>query len=148
MNVGRNNEEDKLKQFNLLFIYGSGRCGSTLLDLLLNGHSQITSLGEIMTLMTIINPFQLPDRFSIEFRQDYLEFWAKVREYYQAMTGESFDQINLGHPNWRTITTSWNEDHVQKWVHSSTIMHTSSFWYTSTSRFIQTSPPIVSSLSF
>ena len=68
--------------------------------------------------MTIINPFQLPDRLSIEFRQDYLEFWAKVREYYQAMTGESFDQINLGHPNWRTITTSWNEDHVGKWVHS------------------------------
>jgi Sulfotransferase family len=118
MNVGWDNEEYKLKRFTLLFIYGSGRCGSTILDLLLNGHSQITGLGEIATLMTITNPLQLPDRLSVNFGKDYIEFWSKVKDYYGTVYGEEFEQINLGHPRWRTIITSWKAEDVQKWVHS------------------------------
>ena len=118
MNVERDHEEDKLKKFTLVFIYGSGRCGSTILDLLLNGHPQITSLGEIATLMTVVNPFHLPDRLSADFGQKYLEFWSKVSECYETMTGKPFDQIYLGHPRWTTIITSWKEDDIQNWVHS------------------------------
>lgn len=117
MNMGRDTAEDKLKKFTLLFIYGSGRCGSTLLDLLLNGHSQITSLGEISTLMTIVNPFRLPDKCSTDFGQSYLDFWGKVRDCYETIAGEQFDQIDLGHPRWRTIITSWKEDDIQKWAY-------------------------------
>jgi hypothetical protein len=45
----RDDEEHNLKKFTLLYIYGSGRCSSTLLDQLLNDHSRVIGLGEITT---------------------------------------------------------------------------------------------------
>ena len=44
------------QRFTLHYTYGGGRCGSTLLDYLLNGYSQMMGLGQISRTVTIFDP--------------------------------------------------------------------------------------------
>lgn len=104
------------KGFTLVYIYTAGRSGSTLLGLLLNGHSQILDLGEISTLNTLFNPFKLPDHLSAAFSENYLAFWNGVKRRYEEALEESFEQIDLGHPRFRRILFCWKDKDVQKWV--------------------------------
>jgi Sulfotransferase family len=118
----------------LLYILGSGHCGSTLLDLLLNGHSQILSLGEIVTLGRYIalakrtpqQSFQLsysPSQMGK--RKDWMEveshpldtpLWMEVRRCYEYASAMPFEQIQLRHPRWSTLLLSWGEADIEKWV--------------------------------
>lgn len=102
------------KGFTLLYIYGSGRCGSTLLDLLLNGHSKILGLGEISDLMDVFDPFELPDQLSSTFGPIYLGFWERVGARYEEISGEVFEQAHFRAPGWGTITRTWKTEEVQR----------------------------------
>jgi hypothetical protein len=115
--MGRDNEEYKLKKFTLLYIYGSGRCGSTLLDMLLNGHSRVIGLGEITTVMRLFNPLSLPEGYSIQHgREEYEQFWDKVRGRYRALLGYPFEQIDLRPPRWGTLMRGWNAVDMERWA--------------------------------
>lgn len=70
--------------FHVVYILGSGHCGSTLLDMLLNGHSRIAALGEVAQIgrAPIAGPF-----------------WTEVARSVEASTGIRLDQIDLKSPH-------------------------------------------------
>jgi Sulfotransferase family len=104
-----------MQDYTLLYILGSGRCGSTLLDLLLNGHSQILGLGEVSTLNQVFKPLLTSDRMTQKFSQSYIPFWEEVKRRYETVFGASFEQMDLSHPRWRTIPLLQAED-VERWA--------------------------------
>jgi len=106
-----------MQNYTLLYILGSGRCGSTLLDLLLNGHSQILGLGEVMILNKIFKPLLTPDPMTVKFSEFYIPFWQEVKRRYESTSGAPFDQINLSHPRWRTIPL-WHAEEFERWAKS------------------------------
>jgi Sulfotransferase family len=101
----------------LVFVLGSGRCGSTLLDLLLAGHPKILSLGEVAGVNAAFDPLDPPgeDLLVARFRQEYLDFWGALARRYEAETGAPFDRVALGTPRWRTLR-SWSDEEMQSWA--------------------------------
>jgi hypothetical protein len=105
------------KPYTLLYILGSGRCGSTLLDLLLNGHSDTLGLGEVSTLNRSFKPLDTTT-LSIptpQFKQCYVQFWRAVKDSYERLSGKSFEDIDLSQPRWKIIL-SWQKDDIETWV--------------------------------
>jgi hypothetical protein len=105
------------KPYTLLYILGSGRCGSTLLDLLLNGHSDALGLGEVSTLSRSFKPLETTN-LSIptpQFKQCYRQFWQAVKDSYERLSGQSFESIDLSQPRWMTIF-AWQKDAIETWV--------------------------------
>jgi len=94
-----------------VYILGAGHCGSTLLNLMLNGHPQIMSLSEVVSInrKTILEEAQ--DNPSIT------PFWLNVIQCYEATAGHTFSELNLSLPSaLRLITRSAqkNADYLQK----------------------------------
>ena len=82
-----------MKEFKLIYILGSGHCGSTLLDLLLNGHSHVLGLGEFMTITrNKILRKTLAD-------ESIADFWFGVAAHYEAATGNEFSQVAFMTPS-------------------------------------------------
>lgn len=104
-----------MQHYTLVYILGSGRCGSTLLDFLLKGHPQILGLGELATLNKEFKPLLTPDRMTQKFSESYVPFWQEVKRRYESASGVSFEEINLSHPTWRTIA-SWRADDFESWA--------------------------------
>jgi hypothetical protein len=104
------------QSYKLIYILGSGRCGSTLLDLLLNGHSQILGLGEVVTLNSVFNPFNMPAGRKVGFQESYLPFWQDVRRCYESLTDTAFADLNIRHPRWRTIP-KLRADDIASWAY-------------------------------
>lgn len=113
------NKSLDFKKFTLLYVYGSGRCGSTLLDMLLSGHSKIIGLGEITTLMTIFNPFSLPKEYRFpdpKEKDQYEKFWNQTRYCYEQRSGKLFEQIDLRYPKWGALIRSWDSEDARRWA--------------------------------
>ncbi len=122
------------QHYTLLYILGSGHCGSTLLDLLLNGHSQILGLGEIVALKRYIalakkvprnspKPLQsscrrnqLKDWIEVESHPLDTPFWQAVKRCYESIAEAPFDRIDTHHySKWSTIR-SWQTEDIESWV--------------------------------
>lgn len=71
----------------LLYICGSGHSGSTLLDMLLGGHSQISSLGEAHRLYVSARKTSTPHLCACGRHVLQCEFWKKVSEELRALRG-------------------------------------------------------------
>ena len=98
-----------MHDYTLLYILGSGHCGSTLLDLLLNRHSQILGLGEIFVLHKHVKePHGASHLLSAP-------FWQLIKHNYEKSSGSLFDQIDLRHGKWKTIR-SWQAKDIENWV--------------------------------
>lgn len=112
----------KAYPFTLVYILGSGHCGSTLLDMMLNGHPYITALGELARLHSYIGLWRgrimTPEveaatrggatrPRALEVWEHNLDtpFWVDVREHYERSTGQAFDDIRLHHPSWFSLAT-------------------------------------------
>jgi hypothetical protein len=100
-----------VKPVTLVYILGSGHCGSTLLTLLLNSHSRMLGLSALRKLDTVIahgtgdygpNPLEG-------------ELWQRVREHYERVSGQPFAQINIHHPGWRTFLR-WDKTRIEAWA--------------------------------
>lgn len=80
-------------KLNLVYILGAGHCGSTLLNLLLNGHSQIIGLSEIKYISKFIGINKSVDNPLNS------EFWCKVKEYYETNFSKDFESLDLSLPS-------------------------------------------------
>ncbi len=76
----------------LVYVLGAGHSGSTLLSLLLNGHSRIHALSEINKLGRAVRD---PERGRRPLRS---AFWQAVRAHYEASSGRAFAEIELRRP--------------------------------------------------
>ena len=94
------------KELNLVYILGAGHCGSTLLNLLLNGHSQVIALSEIHAISkyTGLDPSTDNPLNS--------KFWQEVKQCYETKFSTSFEQIDLLPPS--------NENETQEWARTNT----------------------------
>ncbi len=85
------------KDFQIIYILGAGHSGSTLLNLLLNGHSQILGLSEIQQIRRYMGHNSKDDRLQTD-------FWQDVKQRYEIATGEPFTSINV---HWKEAPI-WN----------------------------------------
>lgn len=96
----------------LVYILGTGHCGSTLLDLLLDAHPDIKSLGEV-------------DRIGRHARsQDpVLErtFWKRIRSCYEKNAKHSLETVDLQYPPWRQLD-SWSHERRDRWESQNRIL--------------------------
>jgi hypothetical protein len=94
------------KEFTLVYILGAGHCGSTLLNLLLNGHSQMVGLSEISNIGRYASSAEetWPDTVDIT-------FWQEVERCYESTSGQSFDEIDISNPSWKTVR-SWDRKDI------------------------------------
>lgn len=104
--------------FTLAYIAGSGRCGSTLLDLILNGHSQILGCGELLSLNQpppFARPLDPSDNRAFAFGAVRRHFWQRVRARYRTRAGCDLVDVDLTHPRWRTLLTR-SRDWIPAWL--------------------------------
>ncbi len=79
------------KAVEVVYILGAGHCGSTLLNMLLNGHSKVLGLSEIDTINF--------ERLSQSDNKSAAEFWHQVREQYVSDLGETVELARFKHPS-------------------------------------------------
>lgn len=103
--------------YTLLYLLGSGRNGSTVLDLILAGHPSVLALGEISTLNRVYDPFAPPgdDRVARQWADRYRDFWTRVRRAYEERTGRPFDALDIRHPRLRRALRMGREE-AEPWV--------------------------------
>jgi Sulfotransferase family len=126
-----------MQHYTLLYILGSGHCGSTLLDLLLNGHSEILGLGEICVLHrhvakrvrcdvfplsgTVHNNSQLRAWIGTESHLLDTPFWQLIKHQYEKSSGSPFDKINLREGKWNAIR-SWQAKDIENWARPNEVL--------------------------
>lgn len=123
-----------MQKYTLLYILGSGHCGSTLLDLLLNRHPKVLGLGEIAVLKSYIarardEVFKMSDYAHGErgpadpIAAHLLDtpFWQQVKQRYEAVSGTPFEQINIHHSKWKTIR-SWQAKEIDSWARPNEVL--------------------------
>lgn len=76
------------KNITIIYILCPGHSGSTLLNMLLNGHSQITGIGEIY----LIGKYAAGRK---RLNADQEIFWQSVKQCYEQNIDESFAELNL-----------------------------------------------------
>ncbi len=96
-------------RLTIVYIYGTGHCGSTLLNFLLNAHSQMLGLSEIDYIDRHLQP-----ESDFVFNPVELPFWKAVGERYEATTGRLFADLNIYIADKREIDDAyrqrWQED--------------------------------------
>jgi hypothetical protein len=102
------------REYTLLYVFGSGRSGSTLLDLLLSGHPRVLALGELSTLVTRFDPLAATGLPSDAFPAEVRRFWELVRGCCEA-GGQSWTSIDLTHPRLRQAVR-WSPSRVDAWA--------------------------------
>ncbi|KAA0909968.1 sulfotransferase [Aquicoccus porphyridii] len=85
----------------IVYLIGAGHCGSTLLSLALDQHSDVVSVSEIVGLNARTNGYAGEQ----DLREN--EFWSRVAERYQRDHGESFWSVPFASPR---KTSSFSED--------------------------------------
>jgi hypothetical protein len=122
------------QKYTLLYILGSGHCGSTLLDLLLNRHSEVFGLGEIAVLRKyiatqacreVLEAYR-PDGecVSTDWASVYpldTPFWQNVKRRYEDVSGTPFEKINLDHKGWKTIR-AWHASDIEIWARANEVL--------------------------
>jgi hypothetical protein len=104
--------------YTVVFILGSGHCGSTLLDLLLNAHSRVLGLGEIGR----VGAFRFAKReHSRKNRELATPIWQRVVGCYEATSGQRFADIDIQHPRVRSLLT-WSDERVRQWARPSALL--------------------------
>lgn len=103
-----------VSRYKLVYVTGSGRCGSTLLDLMLNGHSQVLGLGELSTVNTVFDPLGSTDAMVESFQAQYRSFWQQARNCFERRSGESWNDLSLHHGRWRHVVRM-RRTVVQRW---------------------------------
>ena len=91
------------QNFQLVYILGAGHSGSTLLNLLLNGHSQILGLSEIQQIRRYMGSNSKDDRLQSD-------FWQEVKQHYEIATGEPFTSIRV---HWKEAPI-WDSKDIQR----------------------------------
>ena len=97
--------------FSVAYILGAGHCGSTLLSMLLNGHSEMLALSELRKIGGLLGPraaARQPNPLEGE-------LWQKVRARYEESYGAPFDQLAIDHPSWKTFV-GWSREELGAWV--------------------------------
>lgn len=99
------------RPFTLVYILGSGHCGSTLLTMLLNAHSRMLGLSALRKLDSVIA------HGTGDFGRNPLEteLWQQVRARYEERHGRPFASLDIHHPGWRTFMR-WNQEEVAAWT--------------------------------
>lgn len=115
--------QTKTGRFTLLYILGSGHCGSTLLDMLLNGHSQIIGMGELVTLRRYI---LLQETVSSQPRSEAerkinanilnTPFWQRCKRCYEARSGAPFSSLAEAcqYPKFRELVFQYSYLDIKK----------------------------------
>jgi Sulfotransferase family len=99
--------------FSVAYILGAGHCGSTLLSMLLNGHSQMLALSELRKIGGLLG-----ERATRQAGQPNPldgDLWRRVRARYEETHGEPFDRLAIDHPSWKTFA-GWSREQIQAWV--------------------------------
>lgn len=99
------------QDYKIVYVMGSGHCGSTLLDMLLNGHQQIVGLGEVIRLPRLINEGKPP-------RHRHLldtPFWRDVTHRFEKTSSIPLKHFDSTHPPWHAIL-SWGADDIAQWA--------------------------------
>lgn len=89
----------------ICYILGAGHCGSTLLNLLLNGHSNILGLSEI---------YQLPGDLNDIKNLTSSNFWTEVEKFLQSSREKSFKDLSVDFPTF-IEALRWPEDKKNEW---------------------------------
>ncbi len=92
----------------LVFIIGSGRSGSTLLDMCLGGHSHVSSLGETGFLYFYANNTTKKDICTCGEPLATCAFWQKVEAELLYLTGSGFKNLPLSDPARMVFTQEGN----------------------------------------
>ena len=102
------------RPFTLVYILGTGHCGSTLLTLLLNSHSRMLGLSALRKLDTVIahgtgdyGPNPLDG-----------EMWQRIQARFEQRSGTRFKDLDIHHPGWRTFVR-WNRAQLEQWARPS-----------------------------
>lgn len=90
----------------LVYILGTGHCGSTLLSFLLNGNPDVVALSEVVKIEAALS------RQAPLFQE---EEWRRIRELYEKRTGKSFDELDLRPPPLASLLTSGRRA-AQRWA--------------------------------
>jgi hypothetical protein len=107
----------------LVYILGTGHCGSTLLDLLLNGHPDIHGGGELAGLRRSLHGSSGEQRRvagstrMTEVRFPALledPFWQEVQRHC-VECGRALDTLKLQHPAWAELAR-WSDSRVGAWA--------------------------------
>lgn len=82
-----------IEKITVVYILGSGHCGSTLLNLLLNAHPRMVGLSELVSIQNYLRPGQgtlLTDQAQ----------WVSIKERFEQITPDGqFDDIDLSTPS-------------------------------------------------
>lgn len=103
------------RRYTIVYIHGSGHCGSTLLNLLLNAHSNIIGLSEISTLHKSF----MDKKFGSEAAElSKTKFWRSILNEFEQRSGTSLleESNRFRLPDWQEYF-SLDEDevsHIQK----------------------------------
>jgi hypothetical protein len=109
---------ERARPFTLVYILGSGHCGSTLLSLLLNAHSRMLALGEIDDLADFTIPTHEGATKNIELDSP---LWRRVAERWEAATGRPLRDIDIRHPASRDAVR-WSEARVARWAEENALL--------------------------
>jgi hypothetical protein len=97
--------------YKLVYVLGSGHCGSTLLDMILNGHQQIVGLGEVIGLPKLINEGKPPENKALL----DTPFWRDVTHRFEKTSSIPLKHFDSTHPPWHAIL-SWGAENIAKWA--------------------------------
>lgn len=93
-------------KLKVLYILGSGHCGSTMLNLLMNGHRQMIGLSEIE---------QFDEHFEPDSdRPDYRAFYQGVRQRFEPDAGITLEELKLTPGPLRKLE-DWKKSHMPAW---------------------------------
>jgi len=89
-----------MERIPVAYILGSGHCGSTLLNLLLNAHPRMVGLSELVSIQNHLRPGQgarLTDQAK----------WVRIKDRFEQIAPEGkFEEIDLATPSLRQILNS------------------------------------------
>ena len=105
------------RDFTLIYVVGAGHSGSTLLSLLLNGHSRMVGLSELRALDSLLGTSPRGSRRGDPVDASVLatDVWRRVRARYERDTGRAFDQLSVHHPPFK-VFRRWDRARIEAWA--------------------------------
>lgn len=108
------------QESQLVYILGAGHSGSTLLNLLLNGHSQILGLNEIQQIGKYMGRKSRDNRLQTD-------FWQDVKQRYELTTKEPFTSVSQIH--WKKAPI-WHKTDLKQWTNEPNFLTYLAAWKT------------------